>query len=83
VAQQRPDLILLDLMMPGMDGLEFLERLRRNPAAIAIPVLVLTAKDLNEEDQRRLNGRVRDVLHKGEFSAIALTEQINAILSAG
>lgn len=83
VAQQRPDLILLDLMMPRMDGLEFLERLRRNPVAIPIPVLVLTAKDLSEEDRHRLNGRVRDVLHKGEFSAVALTEQINAILSAG
>ncbi len=82
VADQRPDLILLDLMMPGMDGLEFLESLRRNPVAIAIPVLVLTAKDLSDEDQRRLHGRVREVLHKGEFSAVALTEQINAILAA-
>ena len=83
VAEQRPDLIVLDLMMPRMDGLEFLEKLRSNPVAITIPVLVLTAKDLTEEDQNRLHGRVRDVLHKGEFSAVALTEQINAILTAG
>lgn len=82
VADQRPDLILLDLMMPGMDGLEFLEHLRRNPVAVAIPVLVLTAKDLSPEDQRRLHGRVREVIRKGEFNAVALTEQINAILAA-
>ena len=82
VAAHRPDLILLDLMMPEMDGLEFLERLRRNPAAISIPVVVLTAKDLSDEDQSRLHGRVREVLHKGEFSAMALTEQINAILAS-
>ena len=82
VAGERPDLILLDLMMPEMDGLEFLERLRRNPAAVSIPVVVLTAKDLSEEDQSRLSGRVREVLRKGEFSAVALTEQINAILGS-
>ena len=83
VARQRPDLIVLDLMMPGMDGLTFLEKLRSNPMAISIPVLVLTAKDLTDADQNRLHGRVREVLHKGEFSAVALTEQINAILAAG
>lgn len=83
VARERPDLILLDLMMPGMDGLEFLDHLRRNPAAIAIPVVVLTARDLSEDDLSRLHGRVREVLRKGEFNAVALTEQINAILTTG
>ncbi len=83
VAEQRPDLIVLDLMMPRMDGLEFLEKLRSNPVAISIPVLVLTAKDLTEADQNRLHGRVREVLCKGEFSAVALTEQIDAILTPG
>ena len=81
IAHVRPSLILLDLMMPEMDGLQFLERLRRNPLAASIPVIVLTAKDLTPEDHRRLNGRVSDVLSKGSLNAVALLDQINAILS--
>ena len=81
IARVRPSLILLDLMMPEMDGLQFLERLRRNPLAASIPVIVLTAKDLTPEDHRRLNGRVSDVLSKGSLNAVALLDQINAILS--
>jgi signal transduction histidine kinase/CheY-like chemotaxis protein len=81
VARTRPALILLDLMMPQMDGLEFLEQLRRNPAAASIPVIVLTAKELTLADRQRLHGRVSEVLSKGAFNAVALTEQINAILA--
>ena len=81
IAHVRPSLILLDLMMPEMDGLQFLERLRLNPLAASIPVVVLTAKDLTPEDHRRLHGRVADVLSKGSITAVALVEQINAILS--
>jgi CheY-like chemotaxis protein/two-component sensor histidine kinase len=81
IARVRPSLILLDLMMPEMDGLQFLERLRLNPLAASIPVVVLTAKDLTPEDHRRLHGRVADVLSKGSITAVALVEQINAILS--
>ena len=80
IAHVRPSLILLDLMMPEMDGLQFLERLRCNPLASSIPVIVLTAKDLGPDDLRRLNGRVSDVLSKGTLNAVALVEQINAIL---
>ncbi len=81
IAHVRPSLILLDLMMPEMDGLQFLERLRLNPLAASIPVVVLTAKDLTPEDHRRLHGRVADVLSKGSITAVSLLEQINAILS--
>ena len=81
IAHVRPSLILLDLMMPEMDGLQFLERLRRNPLAASIPVIVLTAKDLTPEDHRRLHGRVAEVLSKGSLNAVALLDQINAILA--
>ena len=81
VAQARPALILLDLMMPEMDGLEFLEQLRRNPVAAAIPVIVITAKELTPQDRQRLHGRVSEVIAKGTFNAVALAEQINAILA--
>lgn len=80
VASRRPRLILLDLMMPEMDGIAFLEQLRRNPLADSIPVLVVTAKTLSAQDRSRLHGRVSDVIAKGTFTAVSLAEQINAIL---
>jgi len=71
-----PDLILLDLMMPEMDGFAFVEALRANPAWAAIPVLVVTARDLTNEDRRRLEGQVRQVLQKGAFSRDELAREI-------
>jgi signal transduction histidine kinase/CheY-like chemotaxis protein len=59
-----PDAIVLDLVMPEMDGFEFLEELRHRAEWRNIPVVVVTAKDLTEEDHRRLNGEVEGVLQK-------------------
>jgi signal transduction histidine kinase/CheY-like chemotaxis protein len=56
VAQQPPAVIVLDLMMPEMDGFEFLEELRRRPEGRQVPVLVVTAKELTEEERLFLNG---------------------------
>jgi signal transduction histidine kinase/CheY-like chemotaxis protein len=64
----RPDLILLDLMMPGMDGFSLLERLQEREDLRAIPVVVVTAKELSAEDRGRLNGRVQQVLKKGSYT---------------
>src|SRR5262249_2894395 len=58
LAEHRPGLILLDLMMPEMDGFEFIEALRARPEWRGIPVVVLTAKELSPEDRRRLTGVV-------------------------
>ena len=68
VAATPPDLILLDLMMPELDGFGFVERLRAEPAWRTIPVLVITAKDLTPEERLRLNGWVEQVLQKGAYS---------------
>jgi CheY-like chemotaxis protein len=65
VAEMQPALILLDLMMPEMDGFTFLETLRAQPAHTDIPVVVLTAKDLTNEDRQRLNGGVARIVPKG------------------
>jgi PAS domain S-box-containing protein len=64
MAQRVPDLILLDLMMPEMNGFEFLDALRERAAWRGVPVVVITAKDLTEEDRRRLNGDVERVVVK-------------------
>ncbi len=71
-----PDLILLDLMMPEMDGFAFVEALRANPAWAAVPVLVVTARELSPADRRRLEGQVRQVLQKGVLSRDELAREI-------
>jgi PAS domain S-box-containing protein len=62
---QRPALILLDLMMPEMDGFQFTREVRAHPQWRNIPILVMTAKDITEEDRARLDGKVSRILQKG------------------
>jgi CheY-like chemotaxis protein/anti-sigma regulatory factor (Ser/Thr protein kinase) len=64
LAETRPDVIVLDLMMPEMDGFEFLDEMRQRTEWRDIPVLVVTAKDLTAEDRGRLNGGVERILQK-------------------
>ncbi|MDH3990429.1 MAG: response regulator, partial [Gammaproteobacteria bacterium] len=65
LSQQKPRLILLDLMMPVMDGFDFLLEMRARAEWQDIPVIVLTAKDLTDEDRRVLSGRVEQIIGKG------------------
>jgi signal transduction histidine kinase/DNA-binding response OmpR family regulator len=69
-----PGLVLLDLMMPELDGLTFLDIFRRIPNAREVPVIVLTAKDLTAEERHRLNGSVQKVLQKGMSTDLVLKE---------
>lgn len=82
VAENRPELIVLDLMMPEMDGFTFIEALRRHEAWRSIPIVIVTAKDLTAEDHRRLNGYVQQVLHKGAYSREALLAEIGNRIAA-
>jgi signal transduction histidine kinase/CheY-like chemotaxis protein len=76
VAENRPELIVLDLMMPEMDGFSFLEALRQNEAWRAIPVVVATTKDLTAEDHQRLNGYVRCIIQKGSHTREDLLREV-------
>ena len=80
LAQRRPQVIILDLMMPEKDGFEFIQDLRKNEAWRDIATIVVTAKDLTEEDRLRLNGYVQKVLQKGEFSLESLNQVIGSIM---
>ena len=82
MAERQPDLILLDLMMPEMDGFAFLEALRQQDAWRSIPVVVVTAKDLTPEDRRRLNGYVERILQKGAYSHEELLREIHNLVAA-
>ena len=64
----QPHLILLDLMMPVMDGFGFLAEMRTRPEWQHIPVIVITAKDLSNEDRARLSGSVEEVLEKNAYT---------------
>jgi CheY-like chemotaxis protein/nitrogen-specific signal transduction histidine kinase len=68
VSAERPQLILLDLMMPEMDGFEFVRELHKLPGAQSIPVVVITAKDITLEDRLRLSGYVEKILEKDSYS---------------
>ena len=78
-----PGLIVLDLLMPEMDGFEFAAALRRDEAWRDVPVVVLTARDLTADDRRRLNGRVERVLQKGADDAERLLGEVRRLVAAG
>ncbi|WP_079909768.1 response regulator [Paenibacillus sp. 32352] len=71
-----PALILLDLMMPEMDGFQFLEELRKREAWSKLPVVVVTAKSITAEDRLKLNGFVKNVVQKGSFDHKSLLADI-------
>jgi CheY-like chemotaxis protein/two-component sensor histidine kinase len=79
---QQPSIVLLDLMMPEMDGFEFLAEMHNNPAWQAIPVIVITAKELTADDRARLNGHVSRVLQKGMYERDELVEQVSQLVAA-
>jgi CheY-like chemotaxis protein len=76
-----PGLILLDLMMPEMDGFTFMKQLRQRSDGARVPVIVITAKDLTEEDQRRLSGEVTRVLAKDTTSREQIVAEVRQILT--
>ena len=76
VNKAKPALILLDLMMPEMDGFEFAEKLREKKEWLDIPVVVITAKDLTKEDHNRLKGNVEAIMQKGSYSKDELLSEV-------
>ena len=83
VAKAKPDIILLDLLMPKMDGFEFLAALRATPDGSEIPIVVLTAKDLSDSERERLAGETKTVLRKSMHSRDELAAELRRALNAG
>ncbi|MGD2147752.1 MAG: GAF domain-containing protein [Anaerolineae bacterium] len=82
VAEQRPDLILLDLMMPEMDGFEFMDELHQREGWGRIPVVVVTAKDLSAADRLRLDGCVHKILEKGAYAREDLLAEVRDLVAS-
>jgi CheY-like chemotaxis protein len=83
---ERPEMVLLDLLMPDVDGFAVVERLRADPTTAAIPIVVLTAKDMTAVDKERLNGQISFLADKGEFdrsSLVDLVDRFSRVPSAG
>jgi len=75
-----PDLILLDLMMPGVSGFEVLQDLRALPATRKVPVIVVTAKDLTQEEASVLSGNVAAVFRKSSLSRAEFAQEVRRVL---
>ena len=81
IKKQIPDVLVLDLMMPEPDGFAVLEKIRINPVTRDLPVIVVTAKDLTEEDRKKLSGNVFSVLEKSAATSATLLAEIKRILT--
>jgi signal transduction histidine kinase/DNA-binding response OmpR family regulator len=72
IRERQPSVVLLDLLMPGMDGFEVVEALRAEPGTKTIPVVILTSKSMTPQDKERLRGRITYVARKTEFDLSGL-----------
>ncbi|GAB4508766.1 MAG: hypothetical protein OHK0046_02210 [Anaerolineae bacterium] len=82
VREKLPDLILLDLMMPEMDGFQFVTELQKTEQGRSVPVIVVTAKDLTNADRSRLNGFVAQIMAKSPSDRTLLLQEISTLLAA-
>jgi threonine synthase len=78
--QKLPDLIVTDLMMPGIDGFGLVEELRRDARTCAIPIVVVSAKDISPEERKRLNGHIEAVYQKGSLPPRKFVDQVIQVL---
>lgn len=82
MAENRPAVIVLDLMMPEMDGFQFIEAMRVHEEWRRIPIVVVTALDLSGDERQRLNGYVQKVIQKGQYQSEELLQQVLDLVNA-
>jgi CheY-like chemotaxis protein len=82
IQESKPDVILLDLMMPEMDGFAVVAALQKDAGWRDIPVIVITSLDLDAKDRARLNSGVQSVLVKERFQPADLVERIRRLVDS-
>ncbi len=80
VEKEKPDLIILDLIMPEMDGFAVIDTLKRNPETANIPVIVASAKELTPAEKNRLEGQIQSLMQKGDFLNDEFLDEVRALL---
>jgi threonine synthase len=80
VSRERPDLVILDLMMPEVDGFAVLDSLRSQPETANIPVIVTTAKELTVDEKSRLQGQIQSLMLKGDFLNDEFLEEVRSLI---
>jgi CheY-like chemotaxis protein len=75
-----PGLVLLDLMMPEMDGFEFVAEVQKHRQWQNLPIVVVTARDLSNDDRARLNGHVHQIIQKGAYTRDELLDQVQTLV---
>jgi threonine synthase len=80
VERAAPSLILVDLVMPGMDGFAVIDRLSSMPQALGVPIIVVTAKDLTPAERKRISGSVASIVQKGGTSMKDLVHVIETLV---
>lgn len=80
VRREMPNLIILDLMMPEVDGFGVLDALQNDPATAEIPVIVVTAKELTSAEKQRLKGHIQTLMQKGDFMSDELLDEVRSLL---
>jgi threonine synthase len=80
IQRELPDLVVLDLMMPEMDGFSVIEALRAKPETATIPVIVATAKELTTDEKNRLNGQIQSLMQKGDFLNDEFLEEVKGLI---
>jgi signal transduction histidine kinase/DNA-binding response OmpR family regulator len=81
VRRERPSLVLLDLLMPDVDGFDVVERLRADPSVADVPIIVLTSKEMTAADHERLAGQISFLAHKGTFRPSELVDLVGQVAS--
>jgi threonine synthase len=80
IQRELPDLVILDLMMPEMDGFSVIEALRSKQETATIPVIVATAKELTPDEKNRLSGQIQSLMQKGDFLNDEFLEEVKALI---
>jgi len=80
ISREHPSLVLLDLMMPDMDGFQVMDALQTKKETKDIPIIVITAKELTPAENKRMKGHIHSLMQKGDFMNDDLLDEVRALL---